>query len=93
MPSKSRRNKGKHLAQSKKRSVAPNFRPVVEIATTPTLEPAAASPVLRPAVAVPNPVAKAAAAKYVYVATELRTIGILAATMLIILIVLSKVLS
>ncbi len=95
MPSKSRRNRSKHSVQSRKRGGSPNYpsRPVMAPVTAGTQKPVSSTPVLRSPVGVPSSVVKAAAAKYVYVATELRTIGILAATMLIILIVLSKVLS
>ncbi len=94
MPSKSQHGRRKRSPQSKKRKGGLS-RP-----TMPAQQPAVAQirePVSRPIVPVPSArvptsVAKPAIAQYSNVATELRTIGILAGIMLIILIVLALVL-
>lgn len=95
MTGKSRRQRGKNSAQSKKRKGGPS-RTVVsspQPAIAREHEPAASPNVPVTSVNVPTPIAKPAAVRYPYVATELRTIGILAGIMLIILIVLALVLS
>ncbi len=95
MPDKSRHSRGKYSAQSKKKKVKSSHP------TTLAQQPAVAqthesvSPAKAPVtpVSVPTPVAKPATISYPHVAAELRTIGILATIMLIILIVLAAVLS
>ncbi len=85
MPSKSRRKRGKYSTQSTKKKSRPS-RPATVAQTH--------QPVASPSVSVPTaPVAKPAAVHYPYIATELRTIGILAGIMLIVLVVLALVLS
>lgn len=93
MPRKSRRKRGKYSAKSKRRkdrlshpTVAVQ-QPAVAQAREPTALPKA-SPSPK---SVPVPVAKPVAIRYQNVATELRTIGILAGILLIILIVLAFV--
>ena len=58
-----------------------------------THEPVSRSNALAPSVNMPTPMAKSAAVKYPYIATELRFIGVLAGIMLITLVVLALVLS
>ncbi len=58
-----------------------------------TREPVSSSGVAVPSARVPTPVVKLAAGRYPYIATELRTIGILAIIMLIVLTVLALVLA
>ena len=95
MPGKSRRRKGKHLPQSKKRKGGRRFLATVaqQPAVAQTPEPVSHPKVSAPSVSVPTPMAKLAAIRYPHVATELRTIGILAGIMLIILTILALVLS
>jgi len=95
MPGKSRRGKGKHLPQSKKRKSRQRFSPPVvqHQAVAQTRESVSRLGVSAPLASVPTPVAKLAAARYPHIATELRTIGLLAGIMLIILAVLALVLS
>jgi hypothetical protein len=83
MPSKSRRKKGKSTLHSKKKSRI--NRPPVNI------QQQAATPVKRsaPAASTPALATKQAIVKYPHLASELRTIGILAIILIIILIVLS----
>ena len=95
MPGKSRRGKGKHLPQSKKRKSRQRFSPPVvqHQAVAQTREPVSRPVVSSPSVSVPTPMAKLAVARYPHIATELQTIGILAGIVLLILIVLALVLS
>ena len=95
MPNKSRHRRGKHLPQSKKRKSRQRFSaPVAQHqAVAQTRESVSRLGVSAPLANVPTPVAKLAAARYPYIATELRTIGILAGIILIILAVLALVLS
>lgn len=88
MPGKSRRGRGKYSPQSKKKKDRPS-RPAM-LAQQPVV---ARTPEPVPSARVPTPVVKPAAGQYPYIATELRTIGILAVIMLIVLIVLALVLS
>ena len=95
MPGKSRRRKGKHLPQGKRRKSGRHFlataaqQPVVaqthEVVSHPGMS--------APSASVPTPVAKLAAVRYPHLATELRVIGILAGIILIILVILALVLS
>ena len=95
MPDKSRRRKGKYSPQSKKRKSRPNRPPV--LAQPPAVaqnhQPVSSPVVSVPSASVTTPVAKPTAIRYPYIATELRTIGILAGIMLIVLVVLALVLS
>ena len=95
MPGKSRRRRGKHSFQSKKKKGRP-YRPAIvaqQPAVAQTHEPVSSPSVPLPSASVPSPVVKPAAIWYPYIATELRTIGILAGIMLIVLVVLALVLS
>ncbi len=94
MPGKSRRGRGKYSPQSKKRKGRPS-RPSVlaqQPAVTQTHEPVSSPDASVPSAGVPTPMAKPAAVRYPYIATELWTIGILAGVMLIVLVVLARVL-
>ena len=95
MSDKSRRGRGKHSPQNKKRKIRQHFLATVaqQQAVAQTYEPASHPGVPAPLVSAPTPVAKLAAARYPHIATELRTIGILAGIVLIILVVLALVLS
>ena len=95
MTGKSRRRRGKYSAPSKKRKGGPG-RPSVPIAPSAVArvqEPAASAGVPVSSASAPTLMIKPADIRYPYVATELRTIGILAGIMLTVLIVLALVLS
>ena len=95
MPNKSRRSRGKYSAQVKKKKGRPS-RPTMlaqQPATAQTHESVSSPKVPVAPVSVPTPMVKPAAISYPYVAAELRTIGILAGIMLIVLVVLALVLS
>ena len=95
MPGKSRRRGGKYSPQSKK-GKGRSSRPAVlaqQPAVAQTHEPVSSPDASVPSAGVPTPMAKPAAVRYPYIATELRTIGILAGVMLIVLVVLARVLS
>jgi len=92
MPGKSRQT---HQSQSKKRkrkrgssAIAAQQPPVSE-----THEPVSQPVVSAPLASVVTPKATQTAARYPYIVTELRSIGILAGIMLAILVVLALVLS
>ena len=87
MPGKSRRGRGKHSARSKKKRGALAGVAQQRVATE-TYKPAA------PAVPAssPTPIVIPTGARYPYIVTELRRIGILAGIMLAILVVLALVL-
>ncbi len=92
---KSQRRRKKYSIQSKRNKGRPS-RPTMlaqQPAVAQSREPVSSSIVSVPSASVPTPVAKSAAIRYPYIATELRTIGILAGIMLIVLIVLALVLS
>ena len=105
MPGKSRPGKGKYSPQSKKkRKSSPNrpTMPVQQPAVTQTHEsvpfrvslqgePYSDVPVR--SARVPTPLVTPLAKRYPYIATELRTIAILAGVLLIVLVVLARVLS
>ncbi len=95
MPGKSRSRKGKYSAQGKKKK-GRTGRPTMlaqQPATAQTHESVSSPKVPVAPVSVPTPMVKPAAISYPYVAAELRTIGILAGIMLIVLVVLALVLS
>ncbi len=95
MPDTSRRGKGKYSPQSKK-GKGKLSRPAMlaqQPAVAQTRESVSSPDVSVPSARVPTPVVKPAAGRYPYIATELRTIGILAIIMLIVLTVLALVLS
>ncbi len=87
MPGKSRRGRHKHSARIKKRQEA-LARAAPEHVPVETREPVA--PVAPSGV--PTPVVAPTGARYHYIVTELRTIGILAGIMIVILVVLALVL-
>ena len=90
MPGKSRRGRGKHSARSKKRQ-GTLARVVQQRVASETYEPAApVVPASSPSV--PTPITTPTGARYPYIITELRRIGILAGIMLAILVVLALVL-
>ncbi len=95
MPGKSRRRQGKYSPQSKQRKGRSSPPPVR--AQSPAVaqadEPVFASNLQAPAKSVPAPKAEAAAVSYPYIAAELRTIAILSAIMLLVLVVLAWVLA
>ena len=93
MPGKSRHGRGKRSPQSKKRKSSRHFSATVaqQQAVTETHKPVSHPIVSAPPVSVPTPVAKLAAVQYSHIATELRTIGILAGILVIILVVLALV--
>jgi len=95
MTGKSKHKRGKHRPQSRKRGTRQHF------AATTTQQPAVTEAresiphpdVPTPLASVPTRLTKPIATRYPHIATELRTIGILAGIMLIILVVLSLILS
>ena len=89
MPGKSRHGKGKRTSRRKRRGEKQHSAPIVarQQPVTETREP---EPAPRPAA--PPPVAKRTATQYPYIAAEVRTIGILAGILLVILVVLYFVL-
>ena len=95
MSGKSRHGRGKHLPQSKKgKSRRHHLATVVrQQAVAQTYESVSHPNVPALSASVPTPMARLAAVRYPHIATELRTIGILAGIMLIILAVLALVLS
>ena len=93
MPGKSRHRKGKRLPQSKKRRQRFSAPVAQHQAVAQTREPVSRPAVSAPSPSVPTPVAKLVAIRNPHIATELRTIGILAGIMLVILAVLALVLS
>lgn len=95
MPGNSRRRRGKYSPQSKQgkgRSSPPPLR-AQSPAVAQAAEPVAVSNLAVPRKSVPVPKAKAAPVSYPYIATELRTIAILSAIMLLVLVVLARVLA
>ena len=100
MPGKSRRRKGKYSIQSKRHGVAVQSNASNAGVQPPTIAQAtpvsnAPSPRVIPShsARLAAQMAKPAAIRYAFVATELRTIGILAGIMLILLVVLARVLA
>ena len=94
MPGKLQHRKGRHLPQSKRRKSRRRFStPVAQHqAVAQTHESVSRPSASASSASMPTPVAKLAAARYPHIATELRTIGILAGVVLIILAVLALVL-
>jgi len=102
MLGKSQHRKRKHSPQSKKGG---NIRRLdlerrhssttaaQQQVVTQTYQPASHPSVSAPSVSAPTPMAKPTAVRYPYITTELRTIGILAGIILIILTILALVLS
>ncbi len=94
MPSKSQRGRSKRLSQSKKRRERQSSSArVAQQTTAQTSKPVSHSGVSTPSASAPARVVTVTAARYPYIVTELRRIGILAGIMLIILVVLALVLS
>ena len=94
MPGKSRRKRGKYSIQSKKKGRPSRPRLLVQQpAVAQTREPVPSPDISAPSASVTAPTAKPIAVQYPYIATELRTIGILTGIMVIILVVLALVLS
>ncbi len=95
MSGKSRRKKGRHLPQSKKRKSRQPFlaTAVRQSVVAQTGESVSRSEAPVPSVSVPTTMAKLAAVRYPHVTTELRMIGILAGIILVILAILALVLS
>jgi len=93
MPGKSRRKRGKYSIQSKKkgRPIRPS-PPAQQPAAAQTHEPVSSPDVSTPLANVPSPATKPIAVHHPYIATELRTISILAGIMVAVLVVLALVL-
>ena len=100
MPGKSGHAKGKHLSRSKRRKGSQKIQferqdsPAITTPQQPIAqadEPAPALTTSAPSASIPTPVTKLPAIQYPYIGIELRRIGILAGTMLVILVVLSLV--
>ena len=95
MPGKSRHGRGKYSPPVKKkkgRSSRPSTH-TPATAITQTHKPPSSPDVSVSPPGVPAPMARPAAIRHPYIATELRTIGILAVIMLIVLAALAAVLS
>ena len=94
MPGKSHHGKGKRSAQSKKSKAKQRYAavasPSLVVAQIP--KPAAPKSVSTTSASVRTPLTKPPVARYPYITTELKRIGILAGIMLVILIVLALVL-
>ena len=91
MPGKSRRGRSKHSSQSKKKGSlarAARQQPISQ-----TGKPVSRPGVSAPSASVSTPIAALSAARNPHIITELRTIGILAGVILVILVVLALVLS
>ena len=95
MPGKSGQRRGKYSSRGKKRKGKWGSSAVVaqQPAVAPAHEPAALPEVTAPVASEPTPVAKPALARYPYIITELRRIGILAGIMVVVLVVLALVLA
>ena len=91
MPGKSRRRKGKYSPPKKRKKERISHQAVLteQPVLTPAQKPVSSTGLSTPAASIPEPVI----IRHPYVSSELRTIGILAGIMLIILIVLAVVLS
>ena len=93
MPGKSRHGRRKHPNQTKRkkeRTSRPTILAQQQIAAQ-THEPVSSPNVSTPAASMPTPRAKPAPVQHPYISAELRTIGILAGIILIILVVLALV--
>ncbi|MFC2035989.1 hypothetical protein ACFLUJ_07730 [Chloroflexota bacterium] len=95
MSGKSRRSKGNYSFQGRKKKdrlkhlATPTQQPVVTQSREPVSSPQVSVPSVSPSTTMVKPVA----VRYPYIATELRTIGILAGIMLAGLVVLTLVLT
>ena len=95
MPGKSRHDRRKRSFQGKKKKGRRSPPGVVtqQQAVTETPKPVAPPRVAAPSASAPTPTPVLTGARYSYILTELRRIGILAGAMLAILVVLALVLS
>ena len=95
MAGKAKRKRRKHHPQTKKGKIRQRLSAAgtQQPAAMETSESVSPQAVAAPPSGVPAPVARPKLPHYPYIATELRTIGVLAGAILIILIVLSLVLS
>jgi hypothetical protein len=94
MPGKSRQSRRKRSSPNKKRKDRRSSSAIVvqQQAVAPVHEPAALPEVPVPSASVPTSTATLTPARYPYIVTELRRIGILAGIMLLILVVLVLIL-
>jgi hypothetical protein len=94
MPSKSRRKRGKHSFQGKKRKgkLTPAAIATGSLVASEIHAPDTPPPASVPQVSAPAPKTAPATSAYPYVTSELKRIGIIAAIMLAVLITLSQVL-
>ena len=95
MAGKSKHKRGKHSPRTKKGKIKRQIAAATtqQAAVAETRQPVSQPGIPAPSLSAPSPLAKHTAAQYNYISAELRTFGILAGAMLIILIVLSFVLS
>lgn len=95
MSGKSRRGRGKRSSQIRKKKgrLASPAITAQQPAATQTREPIISSKVAAPSASMPTSMSIPSAARYPFIATELRRIGILAGIVLVILVVLALVLS
>lgn len=94
MPGKSQRRRTKYSSQSKNKRGRPSHQTVAvqQPTATQAREPVLSLKVPASSASKSGTIAKLAAIQHPYMTTELRTIGILAGVILIILVVLAKVL-
>lgn len=95
MPSKSRRKRGKQSFHGKKRKgkLTPVPKTAEQPVATQTGTPGVHPTVTAPPVSKPVPAPTPTVARYPYVTSELKRIGIIAAIMIAVLVILSRVLS
>ena len=95
MAGKSKRKRGKHVPVKKGKSKQRSMATVTQqsaVAAAPEAVPRQEAPITVPKPSTPLPAAQNASPRYTYITDELRTIGILAGIMLIILVILFYVL-
>jgi hypothetical protein len=94
MPGKSRHGKGKHHQHSKKNRAKQRYSATVPQPHMVTGNPAPATTMsMPPAAKAPVSPTPSGAPKYPYITSEIKRIGILAAIILVILILLARILS
>ena len=95
MPGKSQHGKGKHPARSKRKRSGHSSLAITaqQSAVSQAYEPVPQSGVPAPSPSAVTQPAKVTVARYPFIVTELRTIGILAGITVVILVVLALVLS
>ena len=95
MPDKLQHGKGKHPSKSKKRREKQRSQPIIayQQVAAQTSKPAIPADMPAPRAKVPTTSTASRVARYPYITTELRRIGILAGIMIVILVVLALVLS